>query len=191
MPIKLAILGLLLEKDMHPYEIRMVMKERSLDQNTKIQIGSLYYAVEQLLKKAYIEEVQVIKSDKRPDKTIYRITAQGQDYFEKMLLDMLQQIEPMYTANKMALSFAEKGDSIKIAEVLKKRVTEAEHQVHELYSIYTEHIGTVPRSVLHLMASNYEHAKTELKLAQRLYQDAQQDRLKELGLESVLDEDKE
>jgi len=187
MPIKLAILGLLLEKDMHPYEIRMVMKERSLDQNAKIQIGSLYYAVEQLCKKFYIESVHVIKSDARPDKTIYRITDQGKLYFEQMLLDMLQQIDPMYTASKMALSFANKGDPNKIADVLKKRVEEAKHQVNDLYEVYTQHIGTVPRTVLHLMASNYEHAKLELKLSEKLYQDARDGRLKELGSESVLD----
>lgn len=48
MPMKLLILGLLLERNMHPYEITLVMKERSMDQVIKLQTGSLYYAVDKL-----------------------------------------------------------------------------------------------------------------------------------------------
>ncbi|GGA28017.1 PadR family transcriptional regulator [Paenibacillus physcomitrellae] len=189
MPIKLAILGLLMEKNMHPYEIRTIMKDRALDQNTKIQIGSLYYAVEQLAKQAYIEAVEVIKSDNRPDKTVYQITDKGKAYFEKLLLSMLEEIEPIHTPIKMALAFAWKGDQAKMADVLKKRVVEAEHQVNYLYELYQEHIGVVPRSVLHLMAGNYEHAKTELKWLKRLYQDAHEGRLAEIAPASILEDE--
>ncbi|WP_138494251.1 PadR family transcriptional regulator [Paenibacillus pinistramenti] len=189
MPIKLAILGLLMEKDMHPYEIRTIMKDRSLDQNTKIQIGSLYYAVEQLCKQGLIEAVEVIKSENRPDKTVYHITDKGKACFDNMLLSMLEEIEPIHTPIKMALSFAWKGDQSKMADVLKNRVQEAEHQVNYLYEVYTEHIGVVPRSVLHLMAANYEHAKTELKWVKRLYQDAKDGRLGDRSADPVVDED--
>ena len=41
MSMKLAILGLLLEGDHHPYEIRIKMKDRGMDQYTKLQMGPL------------------------------------------------------------------------------------------------------------------------------------------------------
>lgn len=189
MAIKLAILALLLEKDMHPYEMRTIMKERSLDRNAKIQIGSLYYAVEQLSKHGFIEATQVIKSTNRPDKTVYCITDTGKAKFEAMLLSMIEEIEPVYHSINMALAFAWKADQQRIAVVLHKRVIEAEHQVNLLFEIYQEHIGVVPRSVLHLMAGNYEHAKTELRILKKLYQDASEGRLSEVSNESVLDEE--
>lgn len=77
MSMKLAILGLLLEGDHHPYEIRIKMKDRGMDQYTKLQMGSLYYAVDRLVEEGYIEAVETIQSDSRPDKTIYRITESG------------------------------------------------------------------------------------------------------------------
>ena len=76
MSMKLAILGLL-EGDHHPYEIRIKMKDRGMDQYTKLQMGSLYYAVDRLAEDGYIEAVETIQSDSRPDKTIYRITDAG------------------------------------------------------------------------------------------------------------------
>ncbi|WP_223068179.1 PadR family transcriptional regulator [Paenibacillus caui] len=188
MPIKLAILGILLEKDMHPYEIRTIMKDRSLDRNAKMQIGSLYYAVEQLCKQGSIEAVEVIKSSNRPDKTVYRITDKGKIYFEKLLLRMFEEIEPVCRPIYTALAFAWKGDQEKIAAILKKRILEAEHQVNYLYEVYRSHIGTVPRSVLHLMAGNYEHAKTELNWLKRLYKDAAAGQLNQYGGDPVLDE---
>lgn len=62
MSMKLAILGLLLERNMHPYEITLVMKERSMDRITKLQMGSLYYAVDKLAQDGYIEALEVIRS---------------------------------------------------------------------------------------------------------------------------------
>lgn len=188
MPIKLAILGLLMEKDMHPYEMRSIMKDRFLDRNAKMQIGSLYYAVERLAEQNFIKAVEVIKSSNRPDKTVYRITEPGKMQFEKLLLEMFAEIEPVYNPLYTALAFAWKADQVKIAEVLRTRVLEAEHQVNFLYEVYSEHVGIVPRSVLHLMAGNYEHAKTELRWLKKLYEDAATGRLSETDDSSILSE---
>lgn len=189
MSIKLAILGLLLEKDMHPYEMRLIMRDRAFDHSAKIQIGSLYYAVDQMAKKGYIETVEVIRSDNRPDKTVYKITDSGRRYFEQLLLGKFEEIEPVYHSLYIALAFAGNGDQKKIASILKTRVQEAEHQVNYLYQVYEDHIGTVPRSVLHLMAGRYEHAKTELEWLKRLYEDARAGRLSELGRTSILEDE--
>ena len=88
MSMKLAILGFLLEGDHHPYEIRIKMKDRGMDQYTKLQMGSLYYAVDRLAEDGYIEAVETIQSDSRPDKTIYRITDAG-----RKLLSGAQEIQ--------------------------------------------------------------------------------------------------
>lgn len=187
--IRLSILGLLMEEDMHPYEIRTRMKERFLDLQGRFRIGSLYYAVDKLAEQAYIEPVETIHSDNRPDKTVFRITEKGKVYFQKLLLDRFKEEEPAYHPMYIALVFAGKGNRDQITSILKDRVCEAEHQVNLSYQVYCEHKGIVPRSVLHLMAGRYEHAKTELAWLIRLLKDTEAGRLNEREFFPLLDED--
>lgn len=87
MSIKFIILGALMEGDKHPYEIQQLIWEREMDKYVKFQKGSLYYAVNSMEKGGLIEIVDVISDKKRPDKTVYRITATGRAVFQEMLLE--------------------------------------------------------------------------------------------------------
>lgn len=181
MPMKLMILGLLLERDMHPYEITLVMKERTMDQVIKMQTGSLYYAVDKLAEGGHIEAVEVIHSPDRPDKTIYRITDKGKEFMEQLILQQIKKIEPLYHPLYMTLALARYIDQGKVAKQLEDRIREAEHQVNLAYQVYEEHISIVPRSVLHMMYGRYEHSQTQLKWLKRLYEDVIANRLNDTG----------
>ncbi|MBA9085887.1 DNA-binding PadR family transcriptional regulator [Fontibacillus solani] len=189
--IRLSILGLLLEENLHPYEISLRMKERFLDQKGQFKIGSLYYAVDQLEKQAYIEAVETIRSENRPDKTVFRITDKGRTYFHKLLIERLRDTEPPYHPMYIALVFAGKGDQRDIAQILKERIQDTEHMVNIYYQVYAEHRGIVPRSVLHLMVGQYEHAKTELSWLKRLLAETEEGRLNERTISPLLDEEYE
>ncbi|SDF91870.1 Transcriptional regulator PadR-like family protein [Fontibacillus panacisegetis] len=189
--IRLSILGLLLEENLHPYEISLRMKERFLDQKGQFKIGSLYYAVDQLEKQSYIEAVETIRSENRPDKTVFRITDKGRTYFHKLLIERLRDTEPPYHPMYIALVFAGKGDQLDIAQVLKERIQDTEHMVNIYYQVYAEHRGIVPRSVLHLMVGQYEHAKTELSWLKRLLAETEEGRLNERTISPLLDEEYE
>lgn len=181
MSMKLAILGLLLERNMHPYEITLVMKERSMDRITKLQLGSLYYAVDKLAQDGYIEALEVISSSDRPDKTIYGITEQGKNLFEQLILQQIKKNEPFYHPMYMALAMSRHVDQNKVEKLLEERIRETEHQVNLAYQVYEEHIPIVPRSALHLMYGTYEHALIELKWLQRLYDDVVARKLNDIG----------
>ena len=187
--IRLCILGLLLEEDLHPYEIMVRMRERFLDHEDKFKIGSLYYAVDQLAKQSYIEAVETIHSTSKPDKTVYRITDSGKEHFHKLLLDRFKEDAPVYNPLHIVLVFASRGDQEKIAEILRERIREVEFQVDFSLNVYKEHQGLVPRSVLHLMAGQYEHAKTELKWLKRLLADTEAGRLGDTDSASLMDQD--
>ncbi|WP_028776049.1 PadR family transcriptional regulator [Shimazuella kribbensis] len=189
MSMKLLILGLLLEKDMHPYEIRQLLKERHLLKFIKVKDGSLYYAVDQLKKDACIEIVNIMKESNRPDRTIYRITDHGRKLFQVLLIKQFSTDttleNPLYTS----LPFAFHGDQAKIAELITHKLEVAEQLTAQMRIVYEEHIHTVPKSVLHLMAGCYMHAKTEAKWLRRLLQDAKQGRLGVIGEAWDLDAD--
>ena len=187
--IRLCILGLLLEEDQHPYEMLIRIRDRFLDQHGNFKIGSLYYAVDRLAQEAYIEAVKSIHNSGRPDKTVYRITDKGRGYFHKLLIDRFQENVSGYHPLHVALAFARYGDRDKVAALLQARIREAEHQVNLSYQVYEEHRGIVPRSVLHLMAGHYEHARTELSWLRRLLADAEAGRLGDRDPADLLNED--
>ncbi|MFH0070859.1 PadR family transcriptional regulator, partial [Peribacillus sp. NPDC056705] len=162
MSMKLAILGLLLEGNHHPYEIRLKMKDRGMDQYTKLQMGSIYYAVDRLAEEHYIEAVETIQSDSRPDKTIYRITDHGRQLFEQLLLKKFRDIEPVHHPLYIALPFSRHAEPDVLAPILLGRIRDAEHRVNQAYQLYEEHKHIVPRSAQHLMVGMYEHARTDL-----------------------------
>ncbi|MEK3884177.1 PadR family transcriptional regulator [Paenibacillus sp. PL2-23] len=91
--MRLLVLGLLMEMERHPYDIRQTIKERNWHLTFKLQDGSLYYAVDQLRDHGYIEAAEVIpvRGDNRPDKTVYRITEEGKREFLELLHKQMEQ----------------------------------------------------------------------------------------------------
>ncbi len=65
-PLALAILVLLYERPMHPYEMATTMRERRKESSIKLNYGSLYTVIEQLLRENFIAVREVLKEGKRP-----------------------------------------------------------------------------------------------------------------------------
>lgn len=185
--MKLVILGLLQERDMHPYEIMLVMRERSYDRMMKLQMGSLYYAIDKLAQEGQIDALETIQSSDRPDKTIYRINDKGKALFEQLIVQQIKKNEQVYHPLYMALALSRHIDPGKVEKLLAERIRETEHQVNLAYQLYEEHISVVPRSALHLMYGRYEHSLTELKWLRRLYDDVAARRLNHIGSPLDLD----
>ncbi|MET7398806.1 PadR family transcriptional regulator [Dactylosporangium sp. NPDC005572] len=79
--LALAVLGLLQERDMHPYEIASTLRERSKDSSFKINSGSLYDTVEALVRHEWIEPVETMRDGRRPERTVYGLTDLGRSEF--------------------------------------------------------------------------------------------------------------
>jgi DNA-binding PadR family transcriptional regulator len=87
-PLALAILVLLYERPMHPYEMATTMRERRKEHSIKLNYGSLYTVIEQLLRENFIAVRETLKEGKRPAKTIYELTAAG----EVELIDWMREL---------------------------------------------------------------------------------------------------
>jgi DNA-binding PadR family transcriptional regulator len=77
-PLALAVLVLLYERPMHPYEMAATLRERRKEDSIKLRYGSLYTVIELLLKAAFISEKRTSREGNRPERTIYEITASGE-----------------------------------------------------------------------------------------------------------------
>ena len=75
--LALAILTLLGERPMHPYEIATLLRERGKAGSIKINWGSLYTVVQNLEKHGFVEAAGTARSGRRPERTVYAITKAG------------------------------------------------------------------------------------------------------------------
>jgi DNA-binding PadR family transcriptional regulator len=105
-PLAMAVLDLLHERDMHPYEMRQLMLNRHTDQLIKITAGSLYHTVERLNRDELITAVQTNRAGRRPERTVYTLAEAGRDAFAARLREMLAVPADEYPSYPAALSFA-------------------------------------------------------------------------------------
>ena len=87
-PLALAVLVLLYERPMHPYEMASTMRERRKEASIKLNYGSLYSVIEQLLREKFIAVREVLKEGRRPEKTVYELTPAG----EAELIDWMREL---------------------------------------------------------------------------------------------------
>ena len=87
-PLALAVLVLLYERPMHPYEMATTLRERGKEKSIRLNYGSLYTIIEQLLRQKFIAVRDILKEGKRPEKTIYDLTPEG----EAELLDWMREL---------------------------------------------------------------------------------------------------
>jgi DNA-binding PadR family transcriptional regulator len=85
-PLALGILSTLRDRPMHPYEIRQTMIERKHDEVIRMPGGSLYSTIDRLLADGYVAVVATEREGRRPERTIYDLTPEG----EAALLDWLR-----------------------------------------------------------------------------------------------------
>jgi DNA-binding PadR family transcriptional regulator len=85
----LAVLGLLSERAMHPYEMQRQMHIRHTDDLLALKRGSLYHAINQLQRDGFIEPVETSREGRWPERTVYRITPEGRDELAVWLTDLL------------------------------------------------------------------------------------------------------
>lgn len=121
-PLAMAVLELLHERDMHPYEMTQLMRERRVDYRVKLRPGSLYHTVERLEAHGIIEVVETQRQGRRPERTVYAVTEKGRDVFVEQARTMLATPAQEYPQYPVALSAANELDQADAVEQLRMRV---------------------------------------------------------------------
>lgn len=103
-PLALAVLCLLTEKPMHPYEMSSTLRERAKEESIKLNFGSLYSVVESLRRHGLIDVQETVREGRRPERTIYAITEAGREEFVDWESELLSIPVKEYTQFEAALS---------------------------------------------------------------------------------------
>lgn len=76
-PLGVVVLGLLREREMHPYEMLRLMRQRRDDRLVGGSRGTLYHTVARLERCGLVAEVGVDRDGNRPERTTYALTDAG------------------------------------------------------------------------------------------------------------------
>jgi DNA-binding PadR family transcriptional regulator len=125
-PLALAVLDLLHERDMHPYEMQQLIRERCTDHVIKVRAGSLYHAVERLHRSGLIRPVETGRSGRRPERTVYAITGAGRDEFAVNLHDLVRYPEDEYPVFGAAIVMLRALRPQRAAALLESRIVAIE-----------------------------------------------------------------
>jgi DNA-binding PadR family transcriptional regulator len=134
-PLALAILVLLYERPMHPYEMATTMRERRKESSIKLNYGSLYTVIEQLLRANFIAVREVLKEGKRPEKTVYELMPSGEsemiDWMRELVSSPVKEY-PMFEAAISLLPVLPPEEVISLLEIrlglLQKTIEEIEEE---------------------------------------------------------------
>ncbi|MDQ7802886.1 PadR family transcriptional regulator [Amycolatopsis sp. A133] len=97
-PLGIAVLELLHERPMHPYEMAQLMRERYVNMRVNVKAGSLYHTVERLHRHGFIEVVDTQRDGKRPERTVYGMTQTGLDEFNQRARELLGDLAEEFPA---------------------------------------------------------------------------------------------
>ena len=102
--LALAVLALLFERPMHPYEMAATMRERHKEESIKLRYGSLYTVVDTLQRDGLIEPHETSRDGRRPERTVYTLTDAGSSELIAWMQDLLRYPVKEYPQFMAALS---------------------------------------------------------------------------------------
>ena len=138
-PLALAVLALLFERPMHPYEMASTLKERHKEASIKLRYGSLYTVIELMLARGLIAAKGTSREGKRPERTVYTLTPSGLDELRDWMRELLRDPTKEYPQFEGALALLPVLPPDEAVSLLRQRalllngtVWQIEAQLHEL-----------------------------------------------------------
>jgi DNA-binding PadR family transcriptional regulator len=163
-PLALAVLVLLFERPMHPYEIAATLKERRKEDSIKIRYGSLYTVIELLQHDGMIRARETIREGRRPERTVYELTLAGKAEMTEWLRDLIGRPVKEYTHFEAGLCLLPALPPEEAIPLLRARAERLEEASRHLRAALDHVLGTgLPR--LYLVEVDYRLAMLEAQRA--------------------------
>jgi DNA-binding PadR family transcriptional regulator len=162
--LALAVLSLLTERPMHPYEILSVMRLRGLAAVIKLNNSSLYSVIEALQREGLIEPLETQREGRYPERTVYTTTAAGRAELNDWLRALLRMPVTEYSSFAAALAFLGNLAPGEAATLLEEHTHHLEEQISSIHSI-NERAKQIGVDRLFLVEDQYILTLLEAKLA--------------------------
>jgi DNA-binding PadR family transcriptional regulator len=154
--LALAVLSLLTERPMHPYEMSVMMRHRGHDENIKSSRGSTYTVVEALERDGLVEAQEPSREGRRPERTVYSITPAGSELFHDWLRDLLATPTKEYRQFTAALMMVAHIGHDEIIEILQDRMDQMADRLNADRNARHQLAGLLPR--IFVIEAEYDEA---------------------------------
>lgn len=123
-----ALLGLLSERPMYPYEIERDVWEHDMRYWTEISLSSIYKVLEKLERKLLVD-VSLTVTDTNKVKKIYSITEKGKKELKEKIIDIMSEMEITIYQIDLALANLHILTPAEVHEVLGKYLESIEQRL--------------------------------------------------------------
>jgi DNA-binding PadR family transcriptional regulator len=133
---ELVILGMLLDKPMHGYEIEKEIEETSMRDWTELAFSSIYFVLKQLMKKNLIAQ-KIEMNEKEQTRKVYHITTEGKKLAIEKLVHILSERETSLWQMDLGLAYLGLLPPVKVVSCLEKYAASLDtliagyHSLHE------------------------------------------------------------
>jgi DNA-binding PadR family transcriptional regulator len=162
-PLALAVLALVLERAMHPYEMASTLRERAKHESIRLNYGSLYGVVEALVRDGLIRALETERAGRRPERTVYAPTEAGREEFVDWLADLLRTPVKEYPQFEAGLSLMAGLPPAEVARLLEQRCERLEEELARTKGVF-EDMAARGLARLHLVELEYHAALREAEL---------------------------
>ena len=132
MKARALILGVLHRGDFHPYEIRRRIENAMVECYIDVDVGTLYYAINQLEKDGLIVARSHERVARGGMRTIYAITEEGRTEFRELLHRQFDEEGPVAQTLYGALLFLHLADLSRVEESLRRRIARLDDLIAKL-----------------------------------------------------------
>jgi DNA-binding PadR family transcriptional regulator len=140
-PLALAVLALLLERPMHPYEMAGTLKNRHKHESIKLRYGSLYTVIELLMDRGFISALETSRDGKRPERTVYALTAAGYDELQDWMRDLIREPTKEFPQFEAALSLLPVLPPDEAVALLRSRAARLAVKLAQLEALQSHIVG--------------------------------------------------
>jgi DNA-binding PadR family transcriptional regulator len=176
-PLALAVLVLLFERPMHPYEIAATLRIRNKGGSIKLRYGSLYTVIDGLQEEGLIEVKETVREGRRPERTIYTLTPTGLKRMREWMRELLGTPVKEYPQFEAALSLlpaVPPDEAVALLEARVGRLSVMSEELRAAIEVAVKHV-----EALFLVENEYRLALLEAErqfiegLIQRIKDDAE------------------
>jgi DNA-binding PadR family transcriptional regulator len=131
-PLALAVLVLLYERPMHPYEMASTLRERKKEASIKLRYGSLYTVIELLERAGFVQARKTSRQGNRPERTSYQITRAGETEMRQWMREIISTPAKEFPQFEAGLSLLPALPPNEATELLQTRLEFLKHDIQQI-----------------------------------------------------------
>jgi DNA-binding PadR family transcriptional regulator len=159
---ELVVLGFLLDRPMHGYEIKQVVKAHRMDSWVKISAPMIYKTLFDLDRKGMVVSRRE-REGHMPERRVYRLTPQGEERLAQLVERSIKDNSLAYDLSNFGYFFIFALDRERALDCLRQKRSFLEKTLRSLRKRMEEFQGKTPPNRFLVLEKDFERFRTEVR----------------------------